>query len=83
MACLLAVLPDKAFIADYPHVELLIDGDGVGTPGAKIRNYNTYATEPAFEFGGFKLFPTDGDYPLMSPTEVMNLIPPPVLIIYQ
>ena len=78
-----AMLPDKAFITDYPHVELLIDGDGVGTPGAKIGNYTAYAEEPAFEFGGFKLFPTDGDYPLMTPTEVMNLSPPPVLIIYQ
>lgn len=78
-----AMLPDKALIADYPYVELLIDGDGVGSPGAKVRNYINYAAEPAFEFGGFKLFPTDGDYPVMTPAEVMNLEPQPVLIIYQ
>ena len=77
------MLPDKALIEDYPFVELLIDGDGVGSPGAKVRNYNNYAAEPAFEFGGFKLFPTDGDYPVMSPAEVMVLEPQPVLIIYQ
>lgn len=78
-----AMLPDKALIEDYPYVEIVIDGDGVGAAGAKIRNYTTYATEPAFEFGGFKLFPTDGDYPIMTPADVMNLTPQPVLIIYQ
>jgi hypothetical protein len=77
------MLPDKSLIEDYPYVEILIDGDGVGSPEAKIRNYTTYATEPAFEYGGFKLFPTDGDYPVLTPTEVMNLEPQPVLIIYQ
>ena len=77
------MLPDKSLIEDFPYVEILIDGDGVGSPGAKIRNYTTYATEPAFEFGGFKLFPTDGDYPVMTAAEVMELEPHPVLIIYQ
>lgn len=77
------MLPDKSLIEDYPFVELLIDGDGVGSPGAKVRNYTNYAAEPAFEFGGFKLFPTDGDYPVMTPAEVMDLEPQPVLIIYQ
>lgn len=78
-----AMLPDKTLIEDYPFVEILIDGDGVGAAAAKIRNYNDYASEPAFEFGGFKLFPTDGDYPVLTPAEVMNLDPQPVLIIYQ
>ncbi len=78
-----SMLPDKAFIEDYPFVELVIDGDGVGPANVKISNYTTYASEPAFEFGGFKLFPTDGDYPLLTPAEVMSLEPQPVLIIYQ
>ncbi len=78
-----SMLPDKAFIEDYPLVELVIDGDGVGPANVKISNYTTYASEPAFEFGGFKLFPTDGDYPILSPAEVMNLAPQPALIIYQ
>lgn len=78
------MLPDKELIEPYPFVELVIDGDGVGSPAAKIRNYNQYAQEPAFEYGGFKLFPRDGDYPLMTPEEVMTvLLPPPVVIIYQ
>lgn len=78
-----AMLPDKENIADYPFVEIVIDGDGVGPAEVKIYNYTTYAGEPAFEFGGFKIFLTDGDYPIMSPAEVMNLVPQPVLIIYQ
>ncbi|MCA9901925.1 MAG: hypothetical protein KC433_27285 [Anaerolineales bacterium] len=77
------MLPDKWLIEDYPHVEILIDGDGVGAADAKIGNYTRYASEPAFEYGGFKLFPTDGDYPVLTPTEVMSLEPQPVLIIYQ
>lgn len=78
------MLPDKENITDYPHVEIVIDGDGVGSPAAKIRNYNQYAEEPAFEYGGFKLFPTDGDYPVLTPGEVMSVLQPaPVLIIYQ
>ena len=78
-----SMLPDKVAIEDYPFVDIVIDGDGVGPAEVKIYNYTAYASEPAFEFGGFKLFPTDGDYPIMSPAEVMNLVPQPVLIIYQ
>lgn len=78
------MLPDKEAIENYPHVELVIDGDGVGSAAAKIRNYNEYAQEAAFEYGGFKLFPNDGDYPVMTPEEVMSLlVPQPVIIIYQ
>lgn len=78
------MLPDKTAIEDYPHVELVIDGDGFGSSAAKIRNYNEYAQEAAFEYGGFKLFPTDGDYPVLTPQEVMSLLSPqPVIIIYQ
>lgn len=79
-----SMLPDKELIESQPYVEIVIDGDGVGSPEAKTRNYNQYATEPAFEYGGFKLFPRDGDYPVLSPQEVMaTLTPPPVIIIYQ
>mgnify|MGYP007059381799 CR=1 FL=1 len=78
-----SMLPDKALIEDFPFVEIVIDGDGVGPANVKIQNYITYASEPAFEYGGFKLFPTDGDYPILSPAEVMSLQPQPALIIYQ
>ncbi|MEM7114081.1 MAG: hypothetical protein AAF614_16720 [Chloroflexota bacterium] len=79
-----SMLPDKEAIVDYPHVEIVIDGDGVGSPAVKIRNYNQYAAEPAFEYGGFKLYPRHGDIPLLSPAEIFEaLTPAPVLVIYQ
>lgn len=79
-----SMLPDKQNIEDYPYVEIVIDGDGVGSPAAKINNYLRYAEENAFEYGGFKLFPTDGDFPVLTPDEVMTqLAPPPAVIIYQ
>jgi hypothetical protein len=78
------MLPDKPLIEGYPFVEMVIDGDGYGPAGPKIRNYLQYAGEPGFEYGGFKLFPTDGDSPLLLPDEVMTaLYPPPSIIIYQ
>ena len=79
-----SMLPDKGNIANYPYVELVIDGDGVGSATQKINNYNRYANQSAFEYGGFKLFPTDGDFPVLSASEIMNqLAPPPAIIIYQ
>ncbi|MDT8305803.1 MAG: hypothetical protein RRC07_07695 [Anaerolineae bacterium] len=73
---------DKEGIVDYPHVELVIDADGFGSPPAKVSDYDQYAAEPGFEYGAFKLF-YDWDWPLMSPPEVMELQPPPAVIIYQ
>ena len=50
----------------------------------KVYNYNNYAQEAGFEYGGFKLFPVDGDFPVMTPQDVMTLLQPqPVIIIYQ
>lgn len=76
------MLPNKAAIADYPHVEVVIDADGFGSPQGKIADYDSYAAGPAFEFGGFKLF-FGWDVPVMTPGEVMSLLPPPAIIVYQ
>ncbi len=73
---------NKEQIVDFPHVELVFDADGFGGPGAKIGDYNQYAAEPGFEYGGFKLF-FGWDFPLLTPGEVMALEPPPAIIIYQ
>lgn len=75
------MLPDKENIVDYPHVELVIDSDGFGGPD-KVRDYQHYASEPGFEYGGFKLY-RNWDNPLLSPAEVMGLAPPPAVVIYQ
>ena len=73
---------DKAVIEDYPLVELVWDADGFGGPGAKIADYEQYATEPGFEYGGFKLF-YNYDTPLMTPAQVLSLEPFPVFVVYQ
>jgi hypothetical protein len=73
---------EKAGIEDFPHVELVMDADGFGSPEAKIGDYRQYAAEPGFEYGGFKLF-FGWDAPLMTPAGVMDLDPLPAVIIYQ
>lgn len=84
------MITNKPAIVNYPHVELVIDGDGYGPPGPKIRNYQQYAAENGFDYGGFKLFTDeiDGrliyDSPFMLPAAVIReLEPDPVVIIYQ
>lgn len=73
---------NKEQIQNFPFVELVIDADGFGPAGTKIRDYNQYAVEPGFEYGGFKLF-YDWDSPVMTPDQVMDLSPEPAVVIYQ
>jgi hypothetical protein len=85
-----SMITNKQNIINYPHVELVINGDGYGPPGPKMRNYLQYATEPGFEYGGFKIF-TDQvngrliyDVPFMLPVRVMTALEPqPVIIMFQ
>jgi hypothetical protein len=72
----------KEELLDYPLVDLVWNADGFGGPGPKVHNYRQYAAEPGFQYGGFKLF-YDYDAPLMSPADVLRLIPRPVFIQYQ
>ena len=85
-----SMFTNKQDIINYPHVELVIDGDGYGPPGPKIRNYLQYASEPGFEYGGFKMFTDQAngqliyDVPFMLPERVMTvLVPQPVVLIFQ
>ena len=74
---------NKWELIDYPYVELVIDADGFGDPASKSRDYEQYAQESGFEYGGFKLFYNGWDVPLMSAADVMGLKPLPAVIIYQ
>ena len=73
---------NKEQIQNFPFVELVIDADGFGSDGTKIRDYFQYAAEPGFEYGGFKVF-YDWDTPVMTPDQIMDLTPPPAIIIFQ
>jgi len=72
----------KEDLIDYPNVDLVWDSDGFGGPGAKIADYNQYATEPGFEYGGLKLF-YNYDVPVMQPAAVLELDPLPAFVVYQ
>jgi hypothetical protein len=71
----------KEDLVKYPLVDLVWNADGFGGPGPKAFNYRQYAAEPGFQYGGFKLF-YNYDTPLMSPADVLKLVPRPVFITY-
>ncbi len=76
------MISGKESIIHYPFVDLVWDSDGFGGPGAKMGDYNQYAAEPGFEFGGFKLF-YNYDTPVMTPGQVLGMNPRPVFVVYQ
>jgi hypothetical protein len=76
------MLINKDQILNYENVEIVWDADGFGGPGAKIQDYDQYRREPGFDHGGLKLFYIE-DTPLMTPAQVMQLVPMPSVVIYQ
>jgi hypothetical protein len=78
----LGMLPDKARIRRSPQVDLVLTMDGFGSPPSKRASYRAVTRQQPLDFPGFKLFyRLDG--PLLSPTEVLALDPPPAVIVYQ
>lgn len=77
------MVPDKDLLEDYPHVELVIDADGVGGRGAKLADYKQYVLEPGFEYAGIKIFTRHDTGEMLTTIELMGLEPPPAVIIYQ
>ena len=74
---------------DFEGVELIHNADGFGTPEEKLATYRYLAGFTNMPVKGFKLFYPkdwrDGGYddPLMTPQDVLDLDPRPVLIQYQ
>ena len=58
--------------------------DGFGSPQEKIGDYQIYDQQELLpgEFPGMKLF-YRLDQPLMSPSQVLALNPPPFMVMYQ
>ncbi|HEU6453234.1 MAG TPA: hypothetical protein VFT57_17585 [Gemmatimonadaceae bacterium] len=65
-----------------PRVQVVIDMDGFGAPFLKRDSYRRYVFEHPVQFTGFKIF-YKNDKPMLTPEEVMKLVPVPVFIMYQ
>jgi hypothetical protein len=72
----------KNELAPIPGVQLVIDADGYGAPELKTAVYNFLVRDEPVEFAGVKLF-YGQDVPLMTPQEILALVPAPDVIIYQ
>jgi hypothetical protein len=70
-------------LRDEPGVAIVLNSDGFGDPPNKVAKYNALRPDPGTPFfPGFKLF-YEEDVDLMSPEEVLDLRPPPRLIVYE
>jgi hypothetical protein len=76
------MIQDKQTLAPYPGVQLVIDADGYGAPELKTAVYNFLVRDEPIEFAGVKIF-FKQDVPLLDPQEILALVPPPDVIIYQ
>jgi len=77
-----SMLPDWRNIRIKPGVEVVTSVDGFGTPEAKIGDYRIFDKQQLIQYPGFKLF-YRWDQPLMSPSAVLKLNPPPLMVMYQ
>ena len=74
-------------IRPLPQVQVVMDMDGWGFPAKKINTYTYVVAAEPVQFTGFKLFYKADLQPptkrLLTPSEVLNLIPAPSYIQYQ
>ncbi len=76
------MLADPASYEALPEVEISIDMDGYGSPGAKLDHYQQFAVAAHAERPAIKLF-YKWDTPLLGARELHELATPPGLVIYQ
>jgi len=65
-----------------PRVQVVIDMDGYGPPGAKMGAYRWFVVRHPVQYTGWKLF-YKNDKPMMTPEQVLELYPKPLYIQYQ
>jgi len=69
-----------------PRVQVVIDMDGWGNPWLKYDSYRDYVQAEPVQFTGFKIFyhnDSKKGEPVLTPSEVLKLTPPPLYIQYQ
>ncbi len=80
------VVTNEAAITEHPGVEVIKSADGIGAAGSKIEAYGLLtAGLPSTVRPGFKLFFEEDALhgPLMTPSEVLGLLPQPEYILYE
>lgn len=74
-------------ITPLPEVEVIMDMDGWGTPAQKVKIYKEVVTGYPVQFTGLKLFYKNDllapSTRLLTPKEILNLVPQPSYIQYQ
>jgi hypothetical protein len=80
------MVPDAESIKPTPRVQVVMDMDGWGPPWLKFDSYRDYIVAHPVQFTGFKIFyhndERKGD-PILTPREVLGLLPRPLYIQYQ
>ncbi|MGC4190347.1 MAG: hypothetical protein QM589_03825 [Thermomicrobiales bacterium] len=77
-----SMIENKDKISPVPGVQLVIDADGWGPPDQKKGTYAYVNGSQQIEYDGIKLFYKQDD-PMMTPEEIVQLDPVPLLVIYQ
>ncbi|HUG14729.1 MAG TPA: hypothetical protein VMM78_06880 [Thermomicrobiales bacterium] len=73
---------NKEAITPVPGVSFVLDMDGFGSPEAKLANYDIFVRDELIQYGGIKMFYRQDD-PVLTPDIIVNLDPPPLVVIYQ
>ena len=80
------MVPDAESIKPTPRVQVVMDMDGWGPAWLKFDSYRDYIVSHPVQFTGFKLFyhnDTKKNGSLLTPGEVLRLLPRPLYIQYQ
>jgi hypothetical protein len=72
----------KELVQPTSNVEVVLNADGFGAPENKISKYDILVSGEPIQYGGFKLFYTQ-DIGVLSPEQVLQLDPAPVVVNYQ
>jgi hypothetical protein len=81
-----SVVRDEALLQPKPGVAIIRSVDGIGAPAAKITTWTKLtAQQPPHIRGGFKLFYSEDTKqgPLMTPPEVLALVPQPEYVMFE
>ena len=80
------MVPNPREITVDPRVQLVMDMDGWGPPWLKFDSYRDYIVADPVQFTGFKIFfhnDSKAGNPILTPAELLRLVPKPLYIQYQ